>query len=138
MAETIGPFGLFFWSFLAATIFPLSSEAALAAALSSGMDKTTALTAASTGNILAILLNFGIGYWLYEKTHTRLERSKSGRKALEWGHNNGYWALAFSWLPIIGDPITLVAGLVRLNFFWFAVIAGSLRVARYWAITQMV
>jgi membrane protein YqaA with SNARE-associated domain len=136
MAEGLGLLGLFLWSFLAATIFPLTSEAALAASLASGMDKTLALTAASAGNVLGIMLNFGVGYWLYAKTHTRLERSKNGRKALEWGHEHGYWALLLSWLPVIGDPITLVAGLVRLNFFGFLLIAASLRIIRYWVITQ--
>jgi membrane protein YqaA with SNARE-associated domain len=136
MAEGLGPLGLCLWSFLAATIFPLTSEAALAASLASGMEKSVALTAASAGNVLGITLNFGVGYWLYAKTHIRLERSKSGRKALEWGHAHGYWALLLSWLPVIGDPITLVAGLVRLNFFGFLVVAAGLRIVRYWVIAQ--
>jgi membrane protein YqaA with SNARE-associated domain len=53
------------------------------------------------------------------------------RTAYHVGHNYGYWALLLSWLPIIGDPLTLVAGMVKLNFFYFLVIAATLRVARY-------
>jgi len=136
MPESFGPFGLFLSAFLAATLLPFSSEAALAAALAAGMDKTVALTAASAGNLLAVLLNYALGYWLYEKSHARLERSKAGRLALHYGHTYGYWALLLSWLPIIGDPLTLVAGLVRLNLVWFLVIAGTLRVLRYWLIAQ--
>ncbi|UFS62642.1 DedA family protein [Sulfurimonas sp. HSL-3221] len=127
---------LFISAFLAATLFPFSSEAALVAALSAGMEHATALTAASAGNILAILVNYLLGFWLYEKSHTKLEASKTGRKALAVGHRYGYAALLLSWLPIIGDPLTLVAGLVRLNIVWFILIAGSLRVARYWLIAQ--
>ena len=136
MLDSVGPFGLFLWSFGAATLLPFSSEAALAAALAAGMDPSIALTAASTGNVLAILFNYGLGFLLYEATHKKLEASKTGRKALVWGHKHGYWALAFSWLPVIGDPITLVAGVMRLNLVWFLVIAGSLRVLRYWVIVQ--
>lgn len=136
MADACGPLGLFFTSFLAATLFPFSSEAALAAALAAGMDKLTALFAASCGNVLAILFNYALGYLLYEKTHTNLEHSKMGRKALSLGHRYGYGALLLSWLPVVGDPVTLVAGLVRLNVIWFLVIAGSLRVGRYWLIMQ--
>ena len=136
MAEAYGPLGLFLSAFLAATLLPFSSEAALAAALASGMDERTALIAASSGNILAILLNYLLGYWLFEKTHSRLERSVAGRKSLAWGHRYGYWVLLLSWLPVIGDPVTLVAGLVRLNVIWFLVIAGMLRIMRYWLIAQ--
>jgi membrane protein YqaA with SNARE-associated domain len=79
-------------------------------------------------------LNYLLGYWLYEKTHDRLERTRAGRAALTWGHRYGYAALLLSWLPIIGDPITLVAGTVRLNFGLFLLVAGGLRVLRYLAI----
>ncbi|MBU0632863.1 VTT domain-containing protein [bacterium] len=116
---------------MAATILPFSSEVALFTAVQSGLDKHTALLVASCGNILAIILNYYLGYFLYEKTKDKLLKSKSGKKALHVGHHYGYYALLLSWLPIIGDPLTLVAGMVRLNFFYFLLIAASLRVARY-------
>jgi len=136
MPDFYGPFGLFFSAFLAATLLPFSSEAALVTALSAGMEKELALTAASAGNVLAVVLNYGLGYWLYEKTHAKLERAETGRRALRLGHRYGYAALLLSWLPVIGDPLTLVAGTVRLNFVGFLVIAGTLRVLRYWLIAQ--
>ncbi|MCW8894562.1 MAG: DedA family protein [Sulfurimonas sp.] len=101
------------------------------------MPKYTALIFASSGNILAIILNYWLGYWLYEKTKTKLFKSKIGTKAYGYGHNYGYYALLLSWLPVIGDPLTLVAGLVRLNFLWFVLIAGSLRIIRYYFLTLM-
>jgi membrane protein YqaA with SNARE-associated domain len=102
------------------------------------MPKINALLFASSGNILAIIVNYFLGFWLYEKTKTKLLASKTGTKAYLFGHNYGYYALIFSWLPIIGDPITLVAGVLRLKFVWFVIIAGILRVARYFALTLMV
>ena len=99
------------------------------------MSKNTALLFASSGNILAIILNYFFGYWLNEKTKTKLNSSKIGKKSLEYGHRYGYAALAFSLLPVIGDPLTLVAGVVRLNFVLFVVIAGLMRFARYYLLT---
>ncbi len=122
---------LFFASFAAATLLPLSSEAALVAALQSDISKTTALLAASAGNILAIIVNYWLGYFLFERTRNKLFASKTGTKAFAIAHRYGYWALLLSWLPVIGDPITLVAGLVRMNFFYFLLIAAALRIGRY-------
>ncbi|MCD6172177.1 MAG: DedA family protein [Sulfurimonas sp.] len=96
------------------------------------------MVSASSGNILAIIVNYLLGYWLYEKTKTKLNSSKIGKKSLACGSKYGYFALAFSWLPIIGDPLTLVAGVVRLNFVLFIVIAGLLRIARYYFLTLVV
>jgi len=101
------------------------------------MPTYTALVVASSGNILAIILNYYLGFWLYEKTKTKLLKSKVGNKAYLYGHKWGYGALLLSWLPIIGDPLTLVAGLVRLKFVWFVIIAGILRIARYYFLAQV-
>lgn len=108
------------------------------AALSNGMSELNALFFASSGNILAIITNYFLGYLLYEKTKTKLLASKIGAKVYNYGHANGYYALLLSWLPIIGDPLTVVAGLVRLRFVWFVLIAGSLRIARYYFLTLVV
>jgi len=122
---------------MAATILPFSSEIALVLAIENGMSKEIALVVASSGNILAIIFNYFLGLLLYQKTKTKLLSSKVGRKAYIYGHRYGFIALLFSWLPIIGDPLTLVAGLVRLNFVWFVLIAGLLRIVRYYILTLM-
>jgi len=122
---------------LAATILPFSSEATFVLALSEGMSVINALFFASTGNILAIIVNYWFGYWLYDKTKLKLSKTKTGRKSLEYGHKYGYYALLLSWLPIIGDPLTLVAGVLRLRFVWFVVIAATLRVARYYFLVEI-
>jgi len=101
------------------------------------MSLINALFFASFGNVLAIILNYWFGYWLYDKTKDRLHKSKTGRKSLDYGHRYGYFILLFSWLPLIGDPLTLVAGVVRLKFVWFVLVAGILRILRYFFIAQL-
>lgn len=129
---------LFVAAFLAATLLPFSSEAAFVIALTNDMPILNALFFASSGNILAIVFNYYIGYFLYEKTEAKILKSSFGKKAFALGRKWGYGALLLSWLPLIGDPLTLVAGLVRLKFVWFVVIAGSLRIARYYFVGLMV
>jgi membrane protein YqaA with SNARE-associated domain len=125
---------LFISAFLAATLLPFSSEAAFVVALKNDMPLLNAMVAASSGNLLAIIVNYYLGYFLYEKTKRKLFKSSLGKKAFLYGHKYGYIALLFSWLPLIGDPLTIVAGLLRLKFVWFVIIAGSLRIARYYII----
>lgn len=129
---------LFVSAFLAATILPFSSEVAFVLAIKNGMDSNTALFIASTGNILAIILNYFLGYWLYAKTKSKLKSSKIGKRSLILGHKYGFFALFLSWLPIIGDPITLVAGLLRVNFLTFIIIAGGARFLRYYFLTFVI
>ena len=123
---------------MAATIFPFSSEVAFIAALANDMPVLNAMIFASSGNVLAIIVNYWLGFWLYEKTKTKLNSSKTGAKSLKYGHKHGYFILFFTWLPVIGDPLTLVAGVLRLKFVWFVIVAGSLRVARYYFLTLVV
>jgi len=115
---------LFISAFLAATILPFSSEAAFIIALKNDMPLLNAILAASSGNILAIIFNYYLGFFLYEKTKTKLFKSYIGKRAFLYGHKYGYVALLLSWLPIVGDPLTIVAGLLRLKFVWFVVIAN--------------
>jgi len=133
--EELALFGV---AFAGATLLPFSSEAAFLVAITNEMPFLNAMIFASSGNILAIIFNYYLGYFLYEKTQAKILSSKIGVKAYEFGHKYGYLALLFSWLPIIGDPLTLVAGLTRLRFIYFLSIAGSLRVARYYLLTLMV
>ena len=126
-----GP-GLLLVSFIAATIVPLSSEAAVIAALALGMPSFEALVWASIGNCLGITLN----YWLGRLGRKSIDRDPNspGRIArmMRWLERYGKWSLLFSWLPVVGDPLTLVAGVTRVNFLFFVVVAFAVRVLRYW------
>ena len=137
MFDEYGPFGLFIWSFLAATILPFSSEIALAGAIEMGMNPYTALTYASLGNVLAVLFNYGLGYYFYPLMSEKIKSSRFGNKAYKYGHKYGYFALLLSPLPIIGDPITIVGGLLRLNLLSFILITFTLRILRYYLIVFM-
>lgn len=128
---------LFFAAFGGATLLPFSSEAAVILALKNDMPLLHVMIFASSGNILAIMLNYALGYFLYEKTKDKLFKSRVGKLSYMYAHRYGYAALLFSWLPIIGDPLTLISGLVRLKFVWFVIIAGSLRVLRYYFLAQI-
>ncbi len=134
MIDEYGPLGLFFSSFLAATILPFSSELALVGAVELGMDRGDALLYASVGNCLAVLLNYLLGLFLFSLMQGKIESSKWGQKAYVLAHKYGYGALLLSPLPLIGDPVTIASGLIRLHWFWFVLISFSLRVLRYWLI----
>lgn len=135
--DEFGPFGLFFSAFLAATILPFSSEVALIAAVELGMDSNHALLYASLGNCLAVIVNYALGYFLYQLMHTKIHGSKTGKRAYALAHKYGYFSLLLSPLPIIGDPVTIAAGLIRLHLFWFILISFSLRILRYWFVLYM-
>jgi len=128
-------FIIFISAFLAATILPFSSEVAFGIALENGMSLVNALFFASSGNILAIILNYFFGYFLYEYSKNRLNSSTIGKKSLAFGHKYGYVLFPFSWLPIVGDPLTIVSGILKLKFLWFILFAGSFRILRYYFIS---
>lgn len=132
-----GLVGLGLISFLAATLLPFSSEAAVAGALSLGYHPMKVIAVASIGNGLACLVNFGLGYHLAPWTQGKLRQSKAGRWALVSLHKHRYWVLMLSWMPILGDPITLAAGLLRMNVKAFALIVITLRIARYLVILPL-
>lgn len=122
--------GLFVAAFIAATLVPLSSEAALAAALSaSGQPWPMLIAVASAGNVLGSIANWFLGRILSSERsirYVRIERKDLAR-AERWYRKYGRWSLLLSWAPVVGDPLTVVAGVMRepLRFFIPAVIAAK-------------
>jgi membrane protein YqaA with SNARE-associated domain len=116
---------------LAATLLPFSSEAAVLAALAAGGDPLYTLLAASAGNCAGALITFGMGWTLGDALRPRLLKTRGGPRALRWAERWGPWSLLGSWLPVVGDPLLLLAGALRLP--WWSVVAFGLgtRVARY-------
>ena len=123
--------GLFLISFLAATLLPLSSEAALSLALALGESPRHAFWIASTGNCLACLVNYGTGLLLRGVLLRKLAKKRSGRVAYRLIRKYGPISLFLSWAPVLGDPITLLAGIFRINFWLFVGLVFSLRMGRY-------
>ena len=125
---------LFLISFLAATILPFSSELTLAGLIStSNYDNLLLLVFASFGNVLGSVFNWGLGFYARNLTikkwfpfkETQIERSS------KWFSKFGKWSLLFAWLPIVGDPLTFVAGLLRVRFLDFIILVAIGKVSRY-------
>ena len=106
--------------------------------LARGLAPSTALLWASVGNTVGCLVNYGIGWTARERVGDRLMGSRSGRAALRWTERYGLPALLLSWLPVIGDPLTLAAGVGRIRLLWFVPLVAGLRVARYAALLWLV
>lgn len=106
--------------FIGATIFPLPTEAALLWGLSAGEPMFTIWAVASLGNCLGASTNYFLGQFFSERIHRSLVQSRSGRKALAWYGRYGGWSMLVSWLPFVGDPLCLAAGLFRLSWGWYA------------------
>jgi len=126
-----GVLALFFTSFIAATIVPASSAAILLAALAVGASPIPALIACSAGNSLGCAANYWMGYLIGKPLIPKLEKSKSGRKAIEYTTKYGTWSLLISWVPFLGDPLTIAAGIFRINFLKFSLFVYPLRVTGY-------
>lgn len=135
--STYGWVALSLLSFIAATIIPLSSEAALLAGIASGIPTTDAIIACSVGNCAACATNYVLGRFLRDTFHARLIASRSGQAALSWMEKYGVWSLLLSWLPIVGDPLTIVAGVVHVRVVLFLLIVCTLRIARYFVLVSV-
>lgn len=126
--------GLFLIAFAAATILPLQSEAALVAALLLNEHPTWALVVvASAGNILGSALNWFIGRSLCtERIRARLGITPSRfYRARVWFERYGRWSLLLSWMPVVGDPLTFVAGVLRTPFAEFMLLVTIAKAGRY-------
>jgi membrane protein YqaA with SNARE-associated domain len=126
--------GLFMAALLAATIVPMQSEALLVGLLLSGnYPGKGLLLAASLGNILGAVLNWVLGRFLEQFRHRPWFPVSELRltQAQAWYQRYGKWSLLLSWMPVIGDPLTVVAGVMREPLHLFLLIAGTAKVLRY-------
>jgi len=136
----LGYLGLFVSSFLAATILPLSSEVVLSALLLSGLSPTALVIIATIGNVLGSLTNYALGYWVsLEVIKKWLKISEEEFiRAEQRFVKYGMFSLCFAWVPIIGDPLTVVAGILRIRLFWFVILVTAGKLARYIVISYLV
>lgn len=131
-----GYFGLFVSAFLAATILPLSSEVVLSALLINDWSPMWLVIVATLGNVLGSVVNYGVGIWANASgLHKWFKLSEQSIKTTELRFKKyGLASLLLAWVPIIGDPITIVAGVLRINFGYFLVLVTLGKLARYWVI----
>lgn len=131
--EAWGLPGLFLASFLAATVLPFSSEALLALMALGDRSGASLLLAASLGNTMGGLTNYGLGRWIPEnKALGWMGVDKD--KAVRWHaivQRKGTWSALLCWLPVIGDPIAIALGLFRAPFIPTAVLMFAGKCARY-------
>ena len=125
---------LFIISFLAATILPFSSELTLAGLVAtSNYDNLLLLIVASLGNVLGSVVNWILGF--YSRNLSKKGwfpfKDQQIEKSTSWFNRFGKWSLLFAWVPIIGDPLTLAAGLLRIRFIEFLVLVTIGKVSRY-------
>lgn len=126
--------GLFLIALLSASILPLQSEAVLVGLLlSHNYPVGLLLTVASVGNVLGSLLNWYLGKYLQHFQQRRWFPVKPEQldKASRWYLKYGKWSLLLSWVPIIGDPLTVIAGVLRKPFLPFLLLVTIAKVSRY-------
>lgn len=124
---------LFLVSLLASTLIPMGSEWLLVMMLAKGYPPLPAILTATAGNYLGATTTWLVGLyggrWLTEKVF-RISQAQQER-ARGYYQRYGIFSLFFSWVPVIGDPLCLVGGLMRVNFWLFSGLVASGKLLRY-------
>lgn len=132
--------GLFLSSFLAATILPLSSEVALSFLLLNQFNPILLVCMATIGNVLGAFANYAIGYggsiFLIRKVFRISENEFD--KAKQRFNTYGVISLFFAWVPVIGDPLTFVAGALKVRIPIFFLLVASGKLIRYIIISYVI
>ena len=134
MIILISYFQLLIISFLAATILPLSSELVLLTMLlTDSFDKYLLLVVASFGNIFGSSVNWYLGkkILIFKDKKWFPVNEKQIAKSEMYFKKYGIWSLLLSWVPIIGDPLTVIAGILKINFFTFLLLVSISKTSRY-------
>ena len=134
MGDLVSYGGLFLAAVGAASILPMQSEPVLVALLLLGEQPPWLLVAvASIGNTLGSCINWALGR-AFERFRDRPwfpVKPAPLARAEGWYHRWGRWSLLLSWAPIIGDPLTVIAGMLREPFWSFLLIVAFAKTARY-------
>ena len=131
---------LFLLSFLASTLVPLGSEWLLGVLLLNGFDPILTVLVATLGNSCGALTTYAIGLWGGPWLIQRVLRVGPESQSRAEHHFNRYgsWALLFSWLPVIGDPLCLVGGVLRTGFWRFILLVSFGKFVRYLVVAKLV
>ena len=124
---------LFILSFLASTLLPIGSEWLLALMLIKGYPVAATVATATFGNCLGAITTWLIGIYGGQWLIGRILRISPPEleKARGYYQRYGIFSLFFSWLPIIGDPLCLIGGIMRINFWLFLLLVSSGKLLRY-------
>ncbi|WP_332308335.1 YqaA family protein [Salinimonas lutimaris] len=133
MFVELGWAGMFSSALLAATLLPLGSEAVMLALLAAGYAPLPLVLTATAGNVGGSLLNYwlgryagraGVQKWLKVSDTTYLSAQHHFQKY-------GIWSLCFAWLPVVGDPLTFIAGILRTSLPVFLLLVTLGKGGRY-------
>lgn len=125
--------GLFLIAFLAASLVPAYSELVFVEMLASGHDPLALWLWASAGNTLGSALNWGLGRYLLHFQDRRWFPFKSAGlgRAQSWFQRFGVWSLLLAWMPVGGDALTFIAGVMRVKFSLFITLTAIGKATRY-------
>ena len=128
-----GLISMFLLSFLASSILPIASEWLLVTLILKGLNPFAVLFTATLGNYLGACTTYAIGYTGSKFFITKVLRlsDESKQKAEKFYYQYGVYSLLMSWLPIIGDPLCVIAGMLKVNFFKFSALVYIGKFARY-------
>ena len=141
MFELSSYFGLFMAALGAATLLPMQSETVLAGMLlSQAYPAVVLLSVATAGNVLGSILNWLLGRSIIRLHHKRWFPASEAplEKAQRFYLKYGYWSLLLSWVPLIGDPLTLIAGVLREPLWRFVLIVTVAKGVRYLLVAALV
>ncbi len=130
---------LLFSAFVSATIFPMGSEALFIYDINQNLNIYILLLVATFGNSLGSVINYWFGYngedYLEKK---KILKSSQLNKYRDFFNKYGSFSLLLSWMPIIGDPITVVAGLLKYNIYKFILLVTFAKFFRYLFLAYLV
>lgn len=130
---------LFCSSFLAATILPFYSEVILFALVRQGEPAAVLIIIASVGNTLGAVVNWYLGRFLLHYQDRRWFYFKEDQVAgmQHWFQRYGVWSLLFAWLPLGGDALTFIAGIMKVRIGLFLLLVGVGKSLRYVAVVYL-
>jgi len=131
---------LFAVAFGAATILPLQSEAMLVGLLLADYSPTWVIAVGSVGNVLGSVVNWMMGRQVEKFRNRRWFPANEAQldRAKRWYQRHGKWSLLLSWVPVVGDPLTVIAGVLREPLPIFLVLVTIAKVGRYSVLAAMV
>jgi len=130
---------LFGSALLSSTLFPGGSEALLLYRLHQGADPLASVLTATAGNVLGSLITYGMGRFGRKAVQRRSEKTDQHiARAERWFNRFGRPSLLLAWLPVVGDPLCLVAGVLRVSVISFLILVMLGKLARYAALTWFI
>ena len=131
---------LFLNAFIASTILPAASELLLWGIVADNPAMLwPAIAVASAGNTAGAVVNWALGRFLSHFSARKWYplKPKQQQRASAWFQRFGLWSLLFAWLPIVGDPLTVVAGVLRVRLPIFVLLVAVGKTGRYVVVAML-